>query len=95
MAGLEFHGMEHLEDETKGALIIYYHGLTIVDQFLFVAEIYLRSGRVVGGVVERAFLKFPLVQGLFKVIYTSHQCRRREHCTNTDDHRQGGLDLSD
>lgn len=67
MAGLEFHGVEHLEDETKGALIVYQHGLSVVDQFLFIAEIYLRTGRMVGGVVDYALLKVSPLQGIFKV----------------------------
>ena len=50
--GYTIYGLEHLL-KNQGGLIVYYHAQFPIDVAYVISEVYLRTGRIVGGVSSR------------------------------------------
>lgn len=50
--GYTIHGLEHLTNNTNG-LLIFYHILIPVDVAYVTSEVYMATGKIIGGVTHR------------------------------------------
>jgi 1-acyl-sn-glycerol-3-phosphate acyltransferase len=63
--GYEVSGAENIPS-SGSALIVFYHGIVPLDGWYFLADYYLKTGRVIRGLTDRLIFRIPKVREFFE-----------------------------